>query len=603
LNNKSYKNIPHLLLSRAIRQPDKTALAYKKDGNYVTISWKELAESVQRLTQYLISKGVKKGDRIAIISENRPEWVIVDLAVLTCGASLVPLYPQSNVTDIQYVLKHSDSVGLFVSTSLQYEKVREIRDSLQDMKFLIPFDSIPKVDKFADVLADVKLEFSLVEFLKGLEESVGSGDIASVIYTSGTTGPPKGVMLTHRNISVNVSSCTASLPIGENDRFLSFLPLSHVFERTAGYYFALSRGAEVYYAESIATVPQNMKEIHPTIVCSVPRLYEKIYAGFHDKLQTAFPLKRLLVLLAMDVGRAKYILERRKKKIPPWIKFLSALFNILVYKKVRQLLGGRLRFFISGGAPLPREIAEFFYKVGVLIVEGYGLTETAPVLSVNRLDRFKFGTVGSPVEGVELKITDDGEIVVRGENIMKGYYKNPEATQEMIKDGWLYTGDVGFFDGEGFLRITDRKKDIIVTAGGKNISPQNIEQSIIGDKYISQILVIGDKKPYLTALVVPSIDELGTYADFKRIDYQNTEELIALNEIRSLVERRIAGRIKDFSKAEQIQYIRLLPEEFTLEKGELTPTLKIRRRIIMKKYKNIVDELYDEKSNRIRISF
>ncbi len=555
---------------------------------------------VRKLSDHLKKSGVEKGEKIAILSENRPEWVIADLGILSRGAVNVPLYPQMNIEETEYVLNHSEAVGILLSTKEQCQKILKIRSRLSYLRFIITFDEISNEKFLWDILSKTDLpDDNAQKFLNEVASSVKRSDEASIIYTSGTTGAPKGVVLTHHNFLVNVASCQAALPIDETDRFLSFLPTSHVFERTAGYYFALSRGAQIYYAENFASVPQNLKEVKPTIVCSVPRLYEKIYAGFNDKLLEMTSLRRSLISFALDMSRKKYLLERKKRKVPPVINSLNHLFEFLVYKKIRKILGGKLRFFISGGAPLPKEIGEFFYSIGVLIIEGYGLTETAPVLAVNRLNKFKFGTVGCSVEGVDLKIAEDGEIWARGENLMKGYFKNPEATSEIRSGEWLLTGDIGFFDGEGFLRIVDRKKDIIVTAGGKNISPQNIERLIVGDKFVSQVVVIGDKKPYLTALIVPSLEELKHYAGFKKLSFGTKEELIQLEEIRLLIVRRIAPRIEDIPKYEQIQYIKLLLNEFSLEAGELTPTLKIRRRVVMKKYDKVIAQLYSENSDRI----
>jgi len=597
-------NLAELLLSRASYQPAKPALAYKKDGTYQTITWETLAEKVQHLSSFLISHGVQRGSRIALLSENRPEWVIVDLACFTLGASVVPLYPQANEKDIEYILHHSQVCGLFFSNEAQKKKIENVVSALPNLRFCVGFDigldSENKVHLDA-LLKSLHVQESLKDFLIKLPLAASPEDEASVIYTSGTTGPPKGVMLSHRNLILNAAQCGSAIPMGEEDHTLSFLPLSHVFERTCGYYFPLSRGAQVYYAESMQTVPDDIKSVRPTIACSVPRFFEKIYASVQDKMLKASPFTRGLFLSAIEVARKKYLLEKRGKKPPVLILLLARLSHLLVFSKIRRLFGGRLQFFISGGAPLPKEIGEFFYFMGIMILEGYGLTETAPVLAANRLDAFKFGTVGRIVGGVEIKIAEDGEILAKGDNVMKGYFKNPEASQAVLKDNWFYTGDVGSFDAEGYLRITDRKKDIIVTAGGKNISPQNIENQIISDKFITQIIVFGDKKPYLTAIVVPSLDELEDYARFKGIAYEKKDDLLNDKEIRSLITRRISEKIKDYSKHEQIQYIVLRGEEFTLDKGELTPTLKIRRRFITKKYQELVAELYKENGKRVAI--
>jgi long-chain acyl-CoA synthetase len=562
-----------------------------------------VARRVQRLSVFLKSKGIRKGSRLGLLSENRPEWVLVDLAAYAVGASVVPLYPQTSEQDIRYILEHSECQGFFISTDLLYQKVKGILPGLSALKFSLTFDPCPGSASLNEVLAKAASENDWKNFIQDLAGAASPEDEASVIYTSGTTGPPKGVVLTHRNFLANVASCAKEIPVGARDRTLSFLPLSHVFERTAGYYFPLSQGAEMFYAESMSSVPENLKEVRPTIACSVPRLYEKIYAKIQEKLLNSSGITRTLFFAGLGLAREKYLLQCRKRKIPFLLRWACRLSNLLIFRKIRSQFGGRLRFFISGGAPLSKEIAEFFYMTGIMILEGYGLTETAPVLTCNRLDRFKFGTVGLPVDGVQVRIAQDGEILAKGENIMKGYLKDPEATRSVLQDGWFATGDIGTFDSEGFLKITDRKKDIIVSAGGKNIAPQNIENTVIADKFIAQIVVIGDKRPYLTALIVPGFEELRNYASYKKLPLSSNEELLKSEEIRALLARRIAERIKDFAHYEQIQYSLLLPQEFTLEKGEVTPTLKIRRRVIMEKYKSLIERLYTENPDRIPVRY
>jgi len=598
----SENNLAELLLRWAESAPNRLALTIQRNGGTSQWTWAQLADAIHRLSFYLKAAGVQKGSRIALLSENRPEWVMVDLAAFSVGASIVPLYPQSSAQDVEYIVSHSESSLLFLSTPVQCEKINSARSRLKLIREVISFDDCGSLPQLKNILSEIKIGEKLEPFLHRLGEAAAPQDEASLIYTSGTTGKPKGVILTHRNILSNVKACSAVIPLDQKDHLLSFLPLSHVFERTVGYYFPLSQGCQVTYAESMATVPDDLIRVRPTVMCSAPRLYEKMYASIQDKLLVASPFKRFLFFSAIDVGRKKYVLERQGKKIPAPLRLLHSFFKLLIYQKIQKQFGGRLRFFISGGAPLAKDIAEFFYMANILIIEGYGLTETAPVLCANAIERFKFGTVGHPLPGVEIKIAEDGEILARGECIMKGYFNDPKATEEALQDGWFHTGDIGSFDGEGFLRITDRKKDIIVTAGGKNVSPQKIEKEIISDRFISQIVVIGDRMPYLTAMVVPSIDELKRYADYKKLAYSSKEDLFSLEEIRSLFARRLSAKIKDLSKFEQIQYIFLLQKEFTLEQGELTPTLKIRRGVIMKKYQNLVNQLYRDDSSRIPIS-
>ncbi len=432
-----------------------------------------------------------------------------------------------------------------------------------------------------------------VDYYEEAVKKVKPDDLCGIIYTSGTTGAPKGVMLTHDNLLSNVKAARQIIRVDETDSLLSFLPLCHSFERMAGHFLAISAGATIAYAESVETVAENLGEVKPTLMTSVPRLFEKIYARVIENAEAGSPLKRKIFWWAINTGE-KYVDAKFKGKIPGFLNFKYNLATKLVFSKLHHRVGGNLRFFVSGGAPLPQEIAEFFYKAGILILEGYGLTETSPVIAVNREEKFKFGSVGPAVPGVEVKIAEDGEALTRGPHVMKGYYKNPEATTETIdKDGWLHTGDIGLLDEEGFLYITDRKKNIIVTSGGKNVTPATIENLLVTSPYIEQVMVVGDKRNYLTALIVPNFDALKKYADENGIRYSDIKELLINEKIYEDVDAEIQNLTKDLARFEQIKQFTLMSKEFTIEDGELTPTLKIKRKVVSEKYADIIDKMYE----------
>jgi len=420
-------------------------------------------------------------------------------------------------------------------------------------------------------------------------------DVATLIYTSGTTGDPKGVMLRHSNLVSNVLGSHKVLPsLGPQDTCLSFLPLCHSFERMAGYYLMLQAGATIAYAESVEKVPENMGEIRPSIMCSVPRLYEKMYARVNEKVANDPPLRQKIFRWAIGVGREVFNHQISKTEPGAWLKLQFALADRLVFSKIKERTGGRLRLFVSGGAPLAREIAEFFGAAGLIIAEGYGLTETSPVITVNRPEAIRPGTVGLPLEGVEVKIADDGEILTRGPHVMKGYYKKPEATAEVINaEGWFHTGDIGVLDEHGRLTITDRKKDIIVTSGGKNIAPQPIENKMKTNKYFTEIVMIGNKRNFPAALIVPNFEQLEKWAREQGIAFADRKQLVAKPEVVSFYQTLVNDLSTDLAQFERMKKITLLPQEFTLEAGELTPTLKVKRRFVEQKYQALIDAMYE----------
>ena len=593
------KTLAEMFQNVVKKHGQKTSLMQKVEGEFKGFSYAEFGERVKNFALGLASLGITQSDRIALISENRPEWAISDFALLSLGATNVPIYPTITAQQIEYILKDSGSRIIIVSNPDLLEKILEIFDNLPALQKVIYMDE-------SQVMKDFMLDFKdVLEMGKTFEKNhsgyfenavkkVMPDDLCGIIYTSGTTGAPKGVMLSHNNLLSNVIAAKQVIRVDETDTFLSFLPLCHSFERMAGHFLAISVGATVAYAESTEAVADNLGEVKPTLMTSVPRLFEKIYGKVIENAEAGSPIKKKIFWWAVNTGE-KYVNAKFAGKISGGLNFKYNLATKLVFSKLHQRVGGNLRFFVSGGAPLPKEIAEFFYKAGILILEGYGLTETSPVIAVNREEKFKFGSVGPAVPGVEVKIADDGEVLTRGPHVMKGYYKNPEATAETIdKEGWLYTGDIGILDESGMLFITDRKKNILVTSGGKNVTPATIENLLITSPYIEQVMVVGDKRNYLTALIVPSFDTLKKYADAIGISYSDVEGLLANEKIYATVDGDIQNLTTELARFEQIKKFTLLPKEFTIEDGELTPTLKVKRKVVSEKYADVIEKMYVE---------
>ncbi len=590
----SFSNLVEMFRWRVETSASRPALWFKRQERFQSISWQDFFDKVKRTALALHQFGIKRGDRVAILSENRPEWAFADLGILSLGAASVPIYATSSAKECGYILEHSEVTTLFLSNADQLQKVKPLLEQGK-LKRLICFDcgtNSGSLLSFADFLERGRRSlFNNGNLYDQLASGVRREDVATLIYTSGTTGPPKGVMLTHGNFLSNCEGSSEALHLKEGEQSLSFLPLSHVFERMAGYYFMILQGASIAYAESMQTVPQDILLIRPTVAASVPRLYEKMYAKIQEAIQSGSSLKQKIFNWALKVGKETAHFRQEHQPLPFGLKLQFSLARLLVFKKLKQHLGGRIRFFISGGAPLSKELAEFFFAADVLILEGYGLTETSPVISVNRVEKFRFGTVGPLLPNVEVQIAADGEILTRGPHIMKGYFKNEAATREAIPDGWFHTGDVGEIDAEGFLKITDRKKDLIITAGGKNISPQNIENELMADPLFSQVVVVGDRRPYIVALIVPSRSQIDRLAEAEDI-HGSWESLLKNERVRSLVGERVQEKMKDFAPYEQIKTFHLLSRELTQETGELTPTLKIKRRIVTERYSEVIEAMY-----------
>ncbi|MEP6690154.1 MAG: long-chain fatty acid--CoA ligase [Gemmatimonadaceae bacterium] len=575
-------------------KPD--ALQMKVSGAFQPISHRTIAERVRRVALGLKAIGIERGSMVGILSENRPEWAIVDYGCLTAGITDVPLYPSLPAEQAAYILRDSGCVALFVSTAEQAAKIAEQRATLPKLTTVIGFGAaaFPGVDL---TLAALEAKGAAGESAPSIAEykaralATTASDVATLIYTSGTTGEPKGAMLTHGNLASNISAVIHIIPATGREVSLSFLPLSHVLERMFDF-LMFAAGVSIAYVESIETVAVNLAEVHPTIVVSVPRVYEKLYARVLEKAVAGGGVKKQIFFWAKGVGEQWADERLAGREVGGWLDFRYNLAKKLVFSKLIATVGGRLRFFVSGGAPLAPEINKFFFSAGLMVLEGYGLTETSPVIAVNTPEHNRIGTVGRVIDGVEVTIAADGEILTRGPHVMKGYYNKPDATREAIDtEGWFHTGDIGVLE-DGYLRITDRKKDIIVTANGKNIAPQPIENAVKTDKFVVQAVMIGDKRKFPIMLIVPNFDALERWAKSEGLVWTDHAALIMLPKVQAKMEQEVLGTLHGLASYETPKKIALLKDDFTLESGELTPTLKVKRRVIDKRYKELIDALY-----------
>lgn len=603
MSSKNANTIPELfqiLTDEKNKKYNKEFMFYKFTDNYEGITYSKFKRETENFALGLYSLGIAAGDKIALISENRPEWVYSDMAVLSLGAINVPLFPSFTPETMAFVIENSESKGVIVSNKMLLNKILKVKSNLTRLKFIIVINekditedsekiiSFKQVQEKGEVL-DNERPGLLYEQIRKIDEN----DICTIIYTSGTTGEPKGVVLTHRNIMSNVHAALQVFPITENDVWLSYLPLCHTYERMAGYYAAFTAGSVVYYAESIETVPKNLLEARPTIMTSVPRLFERFYSKVIKNVEGQSPVKQKIFYKAIDTGK-EYVRAKKLGKNHIGLSIKNQLFDKLVFKKIRERTGGRLRFFVSGGAALAAGLGEFFEVLGITILEGYGLTESSPVIAGNRTDDYKFGTVGKPLPGVEVKIAPDGEILAKGPNIMQGYYKNKKETDAVLKDGWLHTGDIGRFDSDGFLMITDRKKHLFKTSSGKYVAPAPIETLFQSSKYIDQFVLIGDRRTYLSALIVPDFESLREYADTHNIPYNRVEDLTNKEEIYELIEKEMNVIQRKLANYEKVRKFTILDHSFSLENGEITPSLKIRRQYVEERYKPLIEAMYSE---------
>ncbi len=573
-------------------------LMHKSGGAYRSIGYAELRRRVDLFANGLAALGVRRGDRISIISENRPEWVISDLALVSLGAVGVPVYPTMTAKQNEFIFNDAGIRFVIVSNQFQLNKVLKVMSDVKTLEKVILMNDKEPISYantlgFSDIMkSGEKFKADHPDWVQQAINSVKPEDLLTLIYTSGTTGNPKGAMLTHRNLVSNIISSAETIQIGLGDVMLSFLPLSHSFERMAGYYTGMSVGATIAYAESIETVAANLLEVRPTVVTTVPRLFERIHGRIMKQVDGGSPIQKKIFNWAIGVGK-HYAKAKRGNNVSGLLRARRAIADKLVFTKVREKTGGRVRFFVSGGAALGKEFGEFFEAIGINVIEGYGLTESSPVIAVNPLDDFRFGTVGKPIPGVEVRIAEDGEILVRGPNIMQGYWNNKEATAEVLdREGWLHTGDIGMFDQDGYLHITDRKKHLFISSGGKNIAPAPIENLFLTSKYIEQFVLVGDRRMYCSALIVPDFDALKEYASAHGIKYMSNADLIGSPAINKLIDENIDVLQKDLANFERVRRFALLAKPFTIEEGELTPSLKIRRNVVEEKYSRLIEDLY-----------
>ena len=566
------------------------ALKVKREGRWVDISVAELRDSVRNFATGLRLLGVKPGDRVAILSENRPEWAIADFSILCNAAVTVPIYPTLLGWQIEYILNDSGAVAVICSTQEQLQKINDIRSHTPHLHHVIVCEG-GGAKTFQEVIESGRAEKDNRRFDE-LRAQPRPNDLATIVYTSGTTGNPKGAMLTHGNIASNVASLYDIMPIGLGLTAISILPLSHIFERMADYFY-FSKGVTIAYAENVSKLGDNLQEIRPHAFAAVPRLFEKMRERIMNGVAEKPAIEQKIFRWALKIAEQRLPYRVENKPMPPVLKVKSTLAHKLVFRKILQRLGGRVMYVFSGGAPLSPELAAFFIGAGVEIIEGYGLTETSPVIAANTPMARKVGTVGKVIKGVEVRIASDGEILARGPNIMKGYFNNPEATAQAIEpDGWFHTGDIGEIDKEGYLKITDRKKDIIINAYGKNIAPQPLEALLKSSPYVGTPVLIGDRRKFIVTLIVPNFEKLERDAAAMGIRFDSREELVNDDRVRSIYQSEIDRFNRNLDRQEKIRRFALLPRDFTIEADEITPSLKVKRKVIDKKYKDIIDQLY-----------
>ena len=586
-----------MFLNRIAEGGDSVRYMVPGDHGYTPVTYRQVGDAAREIGLGLMALGLSRGDRVAILSTTRLEWCLADIGSTLGGFVTVPIYPSNLPDQVEYILAHSRARAVFVEDEPQYNKVAGVRSRLPHLSSVVMMTGGAEGKEGATTLSALRergKEHGSANpgALEARAEEILPTDDLTIIYTSGTTGPPKGVVTRHSNYAFNVTSALEAVHVPRGAMFLQFLPLAHSLGRLE-HFLAFDAMAVSSFARSLQTVAEDLAAVRPEIMVSVPRLYEKFYARVLAKVEEDGGLKKAIFEWALGVGREASRCRQQGGEPQGFLALKNGIADRLVFRKIRARMGGRLRFFISGGAPLSREIAEFLHAIGVLILEGYGLTETSTVTTVNRLERYKFGTVGKALPGTEIRIAADGEILVRGPHIFREYFNDPAATREAIEpDGWFHTGDIGALDEEGFLRITDRKKDIIVTSGGKNIAPQNLENLLKNDRYVSQAFVFGDRKKYLTALLTLAPEEIVAWAARQGIPDRSVEALAKHPEVLQLMRERVDEVNRGLASFEQVKKFAVLETDFSQETGELTPTLKVRRKVVIEKYGRILDDLY-----------
>ena len=585
---------------QAVRRfPKPDTLNYKSPDGWQSISADVMLQRARRIALGLYSLGVRRGDRVALLSESRAEWVLADQGCVFAGAVSVPVYPTLTPPQVAYILKDCGARALLVSTRIKFEEIETILSDCVAIEKVVIFDPDGSGRANTLNLAELEAAGSVLEteqpnLSAELARAASPEDLATIIYTSGTTGEPKGVMLTHANMVSNLIDSSNHFEFGEKDSALSVLPLSHIFERQAMNMY-LHHGMSVYFGEAMEKIGDNLREVHPTVFVGVPRIYEKILARVQERALAKGKLNGAVCNWAIEIGKQWAQLKAGSQPVPLWLALRHKLADVPVYAKWRKAMGGRIRIFVSGGAALSNDVALAFAGAGLPIVQGYGLTETSPVITAGRLDDSRVGTAGRPIRNVEVRLAGDGEIETRGPNVMRGYWNKPEETRAVLsEDGWFKTGDIGSLDADGYLTITDRKKELLKTSGGKYIAPQPIEQLIKSSRFVNQVVVIGNDRKFASALIVPDWEQLEAYAKLKGLNLSMRKEFCRHPRIINLFERQIAARTQNLAQFEKIKRIALLDEELTVEGGELTPTLKVKRRIVDQKYRDVIDRIYSE---------
>lgn len=590
------ETITSAFLETVQKRRDNYGLSYKEEGKpYKSLKWGEVHEMMTDFVNGLKKLGFEKDSRISILEKNSPFWLITDLSSQFLGGINIPIYNSSTPAQIEFLINHSESSFILIADKHQYEKLQDIRGRLKKeiTAIIVNTEGIDTSEFFSfDDVMKLGSE-NRTATLEELNKAIKPDDIISFVYTSGTTGVQKGVMLSHRNFYSNIIGARDIFPITSDDVILSFLPLSHVLERLASHFMQIYLGTHIYYAESIEKVSENLLEVRPTIMVSVPRLYEQILKKIRNTVKRSSPLKQTIFNVTTKAAIKRVNNELENRDTPFFTGFLSKIADKKVFNAIREKVGGRLRFFISGGAPLSVETIEFFFAAGLIIYEGYGLTETSPVVSANYPGNVKFGSVGKPLCNVKVKISDDGEILVKGDLVMKGYYKSAEETREVFdEEGWFKTGDIGFIDNKGFITITDRKKNIIVMSNGKNVAPSPIESQILKLSYLSQAIVLGDNEKYLIALIVPDKEAFSKIVSDKLNITKPYNEMLSDDSVINMVKNDIDSVMTEFAFFERIKKIALLSKEWTEESGELTPTKKTKRKIIEANNKALIKKLF-----------
>jgi len=605
------KTINQVFKNRAKKYGPRIAIEKKLKGKWESASWEDYYKRAAYVGLALYDMGLKKGDRVSLLSENRLEWLYTDMGVLGAGGCIVPIYPTLIDEEVEYIVSHSESKFMVVENNLQLQKGLYTAKRYPGLQKIIVVDmngvsANPLVMSFAELLEKGKnLYDANPGKFKELADSVTQDDLATIVYTSGTTGVPKGAMITHKNIVAVVTALHKIEPhyAYDTDQTVPFLPLSHVFERVAGHFYGMYVGITTSYAESLDTILQDIQEKRPTVVLAVPRVLEKVYQRIISQVQEQSPFKQKVFYWGQKVGNKISTLREQKKKPGLLLKLKYKIAYAIIFKKLQNALGGRVRWMTASGAPTAREIVLFFNSAGIMVIEGYGMTECCAPATMSNIADYRIGTVGRPIPGVDIKIADDGEILIKGDNVFKGYWKMSEETKEAFTtDGYLMSGDIGVFDDAGFLMITDRKKDLIITSGGKNVAPQKIENLIKSDPLFTQAIVIGDKRKYLSALVNISQEQAERVAKEKGIEFTSFNDLLENEKFKKIVEEHIEKCNQKLARYETVKKVGIIRNEFTKETGELTATLKVKRKVVQEKYKPIIDSLYEEDAKTVQIA-